>query len=314
MAKYLLNRLYQMLILLLIVSLLSFLLVSLMPGDPVYSLYGMEITREEYEVYFKRLGLDQPVIVRYLNWLGNVLKGDFGVSYSYHRPVFEVIGAKLGTTLYLSVLALLISMPLGVLLGTITAVRRGKAADTVITFFANTLIAVPQFVIAIIFLYFITMKWRLLPAQGFTWPWVNFSKHIQQLIMPLTCLTMGGIAGFCRQTRSSILEVLGQDYVRTARAKGLKEIQIIKKHVMNNGLIPILTLIGNRLAGLIGGSVFVENVFNIPGMGSLLIKSVNSMDMPVIQALVMITALVISVAYIITDILYVVVDPRISLT
>ena len=212
------------------------------------------------------------------------------------------------------VLSLLLSMPIGILLGTVTAVMRGQWADTIITLFSNLLIAIPQFVTAILFLYYISMKWKLLPPQGFTWPWVDIHKHIQQLIMPLTCLTLCGIAGFCRQTRSSVLEVLGQDYVRTARAKGLKETRILWKHVMNNGLIPILTMIGGRLASLIGGSIFVENVFNIPGMGNLMVKAVNTMDIPVIQALVLITAAVISVAYIITDLLYVAVDPRISLS
>lgn len=243
-----------------------------------------------------------------------MLKGDFGTSYCYHKGVWEVISGKLGTTLYMAVLSLLLSMPIGILLGTVTAVKRGQWADTIITLFSNLLIAIPQFVTAILFLYYISMKWKLLPPQGFTWPWVDFHKHIQQLIMPLTCLTLCGIAGFCRQTRSSVLEVLGQDYVRTARAKGLKETRILWKHVMNNGLIPILTMIGGRLASLIGGSIFVENVFNIPGMGNLMVKAVNTMDIPVIQALVLITAAVISVAYIITDLLYVAVDPRISLS
>ena len=291
MAKYLLNRIMQTIALLLIVSLLSFFLVSLMPSDPVYAQFGTDITQEEYQVAFVRMGLDKPIIVRYLTWLGNVVKGDFGTSYCYHKGVWEVISGKLGTTLYMAVLSLLLSMPIGILLG-----------------------AIPQFVTAILFLYYISMKWKLLPPQGFTWPWVDFHKHIQQLIMPLTCLTLCGIAGFCRQTRSSVLEVLGQDYVRTARAKGLKETRILWKHVMNNGLIPILTMIGGRLASLIGGSIFVENVFNIPSMGNLMVKAVNTMDIPVIQALVLITAAVISVAYIITDLLYVAVDPRISLS
>lgn len=314
MAKYLLNRIMQTIALLLIVSLLSFFLVSLMPSDPVYAQFGTDITQEEYQVAFVRMGLDKPIIVRYLTWLGNVVKGDFGTFYCYHKGVWEVISGKLGTTLYMAVLSLLLSMPIGILLGTVTAVKRGQWADTIITLFSNLLIAIPQFVTAILFLYYISMKWKLLPPQGFTWPWVDFHKHIQQLIMPLTCLTLCGIAGFCRQTRSSVLEVLGQDYVRTARAKGLKETRILWKHVMNNGLIPILTMIGGRLASLIGGSIFVENVFNIPGMGNLMVKAVNTMDIPVIQALVLITAAVISVAYIITDLLYVAVDPRISLS
>ena len=278
MAKYLLNRIMQTIALLLIVSLLSFFLVSLMPSDPVYAQFGTDITQEEYQVAFVRMGLDKPIIVRYLTWLGNVVKGDFGTSYCYHKGVWEVISGKLGTTLYMAVLSLLLSMPIGILLGTVTAVKRGQWADTIITLFSNLLIAIPQFVTAILFLYYISMKWKLLPPQGFTWPWVDFHKHIQQLIMPLTCLTLCGIAGFCRQTRSSVLEVLGQDYVRTARAKGLKETRILWKHVMNNGLIPILTMIGGRLASLIGGSIFVENVFNIPGMGNLMVKAVNTMD------------------------------------
>ena len=260
MAKYLLNRIMQTIALLLIVSLLSFFLVSLMPSDPVYAQFGTDITQEEYQVAFVRMGLDKPIIVRYLTWLGNVLKGDFGTSYCYHKGVWEVISGKLGTTLYMAVLSLLLSMPIGILLGTVTAVKRGQWADTIITLFFNLLIAIPQFVTAILFLYYISMKWKLLPPQGFTWPWVDFHKHIQQLIMPLTCLTLCGIAGFCRQTRSSVLEVLGQDYVRTARAKGLKETRILWKHVMNNGLIPILTMIGGRLASLIGGSIFVDGV------------------------------------------------------
>ena len=314
MAKYLLNRIMQTIALLLIVSLLSFFLVSLMPSDPVYAQFGTDITQEEYQVAFVRMGLDKPIIVRFGSWAVNFIQGDFGTSYCYHKGVWEVISGKLGTTLYMAVLSLLLSMPIGILLGTVTAVKRGQWADTIITLFSNLLIAIPQFVTAILFLYYISMKWKLLPPQGFTWPWVDFHKHIQQLIMPLTCLTLCGIAGFCRQTRSSVLEVLGQDYVRTARAKGLKETRILWKHVMNNGLIPILTMIGGRLASLIGGSIFVENVFNIPGMGNLMVKAVNTMDIPVIQALVLITAAVISVAYIITDLLYVAVDPRISLS
>ena len=262
MAKYLLNRIMQTIALLLIVSLLSFFLVSLMPSDPVYAQFGTDITQEEYQVAFVRMGLDKPIIVRYLTWLGNVVKGDFGTSYCYHKGVWEVISGKLGTTLYMAVLSLLLSMPIGILLGTVTAVKRGQWADTIITLFSNLLIAIPQFVTAILFLYYISMKWKLLPPQGFTWPWVDFHKHIQQLIMPLTCLT----------------------------------------------------LCGGRLASLIGGSIFVENVFNIPGMGNLMVKAVNTMDIPVIQALVLITAAVISVAYIITDLLYVAVDPRISLS
>lgn len=313
MTKYLLNRILQTVLIVVIVSVISFLLVSIMPKDPVYALIGADATEEDYWTTYYRLGLDKPLFIRYFNWAAGVVIGDFGTSYAYNLPVWEVLGPKLAVTIYLSVAAMLISFPLGIILGIISAVKRGKMSDTVITLIANLMSGIPQFVVAICLLYLFSMKLRLLPAIGFTFPWEDFPRHIQQIILPLTCLVLQSAAGICRQTRSSMLEAYGQDYVRTARSKGLKEGFIIYKHVMGNGLIPIITLIGGRLSSLIGGAMFVEAVFSIPGMGSLMVTAINSMDIPVIQATVLVTAVVISAAYIITDILYVIVDPRISL-
>ena len=172
---------------------------------------------------------------------------------------------------------------------------------------------IPGFVLAVGLMYLLSVKYKLLPTSGFTFPWVDFGKHFQQIIMPMFCLSLGGMAGVCRQTRSSMLEAIRQDYVRTARSKGLEENTIISKHVLKNGLIPIVTLIGGRLAMMIGGSVFIENVFSIPGMGSLMVNSVNNFDIPVIQACVLLTSVIISLAYFITDMLYLAVDPRITL-
>lgn len=313
MTKYLLNRILQTVLIVVIVSVISFLLVSIMPKDPVYALIGADATEEDYWTTYYRLGLDKPLFIRYFNWAASVVIGDFGTSYAYNLPVWDILGPKLAVTIYLSTAAMLISFPLGIILGIISAVRRGKMSDTVITLIANLMSGIPQFVVAICLLYLFSMKLRLLPAIGFTFPWEDFPRHIQQIILPLTCLVLQSAAGICRQTRSSMLEAYGQDYVRTARAKGLKEGFIIYKHVMGNGLIPIITLIGGRLSSLIGGAMFVEAVFSIPGMGSLMVTAINSMDIPVIQATVLVTAVVISAAYIITDILYVIVDPRISL-
>ncbi|MDL2301070.1 ABC transporter permease [Lachnospiraceae bacterium OttesenSCG-928-D06] len=313
MAQYLLKRLGQTLIIIIIVSFFTFLLVSMMPKDPVYALYGSDITQEEYDIAYRMLNLDKPVITRYLSWAKSFLSGDFGVSYRYRLPVTDIIGQKISITLYLSIVSTLISFPLGIMLGVITAKKRGKWQDTVLTLLANLSASIPNFVIAVAFLYLFCIKMRVLPATGFTFPWVDFGKHISQIILPMFCLSMGGVAGVCRQTRSSMLESIRQDYVRTARAKGLKENYIINKHVLRNGLIPIITLIGGRLAGMIGGSIFIENVFAIPGMGALMVQAVNDVDIPIMQACVMLTALVISVSYLLTDFLYVVVDPRISL-
>ena len=313
MLKYILKRLGQTVLIVLIVSILTFLLVSLMPKDQVYALYGTDISQEEYDAAFKELNLDKPIIVRYWYWFRDMIRGDFGVSFKYPMPATEVIGQKIGVTLYLSIMSTLISFPLGILFGIITAVKRGKWQDTLLTLIANLTASIPAFVVAIVLLYVFCINLKLLPTSGFTFPWDDFGKHSQQIIMPMVCLSLGGIATTCRQTRSSMLEAIRQDYVRTARSKGLRENFIVYKHVLRNGLIPVITLIGGRLAHMIGGSVFVENVFAIPGMGSLMIQSVNNVDVPVMQACVMLSAAVIAVAYLATDILYVVIDPRISL-
>ncbi|HIY10754.1 MAG TPA: ABC transporter permease [Candidatus Anaerofilum excrementigallinarum] len=314
MAKYMFKRLGSTLIIVVIVSILTFLLVSLMPKDPVYSLYGTDITQEEYDMRYVEMGLDKPILVRYLNWAADVLHGDFGTSYRYHDDVLKIIGEKLGVTMYLCFVSTLISFPIGILLGIITAVKRGKWQDNLLTMLANVTSSIPSFVIAIVLLWVFCIRLRLLPSSGFTFPWVDFGEHIQQIIMPLICLSIGGIASVCRQTRSSMLEAIRQDYVRTARSKGLKEGFIIYKHVLRNGLVPIITMIGSRLSMMMGMTVFVENVFAIPGIGSLMVESVNNVDMPVLQACVMLSAVIISLAYLFTDFLYVVVDPRISLS
>jgi len=313
MTRYLLKRIAQTLLIVVLVSVLTFLLVSLMPKDQVYALFGTEISQEEYDAAYIQLGLDKPIVYRYFQWAKSFVNGDFGTSYRYHLPVTELIGQKITVTLYLSVASTLISFPLGILLGIITAVKRGKWQDTVLTLFANITASIPGFVVALTGLYIFCIELKWLPAAGFTFPWVDFEKHSQQIILPLFCLSLSNIAGICRQTRSSMLEAIRQDYVRTARSKGLKESFIVRKHVLRNGLIPIITMIGNRLAHMIGGSVFIENVFSIPGMGSLMVQAVNDVDVPVIQACVMLTALTISAAYLLTDFLYVAVDPRISL-
>lgn len=314
MASYMLKRLGQTLLIIVLVSVLSFFLVSLMPKDPVYALYGTDISQEEYDARYIEMGLDQPLPVRYAQWAGSVLRGNFGTSYRYHDDVLKIIGSKLGVSMYLSIVSTLISFPIGILLGVITAVKRGKWQDNVLTVLANIISSIPAFVIAIVLLWICCIQHQWLPSSGFTFPWENFGQHMRQIIMPMICLSLGGITGVCRQTRSSMLEAIRQDYVRTARAKGLREKFIIVKHVLRNGLVPIITMIGNRLSMMLGMTLFVENVFSIPGIGSLMVQSVENVDMPVLQACVMLSALIISLAYLFTDFLYVVVDPRISLS
>lgn len=239
---------------------------------------------------------------------------DFGTSYMYAgQSAMDVIRSKIPVTVFLAVLSMVISYPIGILLGVLAAVFRGKKIDTVVTLLANLTACLPQFWIALMGMYVFSLKLKLLPSNGFTWPWIDFGQSVRQLTLPLICLSLGGIAGIARQTRSSMLEVIRQDYVRTARSKGLSESRVIFIHVMRNGLIPIITMLGNRLAGLIGGSLFIESVFAIPGMGTMIVNAINRRDLPVIQGVVVLTALISCLAYIVTDLLYVLVDPRITL-
>jgi len=316
MTKYLMKRLWQTIVVILLVAVATFFMVNLIPGDLVYIVAATDqVDQELYDYIYQSLNLDKGVVERFFLWAWDALHLDFGKSYVYNMPVWDLISSRLPTTIYLSVLTMIVSVPLGVVFGMISGVNRKKKIDTVITLSANTINSLPQFWIGIILMYVLSLKLRLLPTRGFDWPWnIGFGEHIKNLIMPAICLSLGGIAGFTRQTRSSMLEVIRQDFIRTARSKGLPEKKVLFKHMLRNGLIPIVTILGNRLAFIIGGSMFVENIFSIPGMGSLAVRCIQGKDIPTIQAVVLLTTLVLCVAYIITDILYVVVDPRISLT
>lgn len=312
MGKFILKRLGQTLIVLFIVSVFVFLMVSFLPGDPVYAMLGGEISQETYNRWYYELGLDQPLLIRYFLWISKAVVGNFGTSASQHMAVIEVIAQRLPVTLYLSLLAFFVSIPTGIALGVLAAINRGKKIDGALTTFANVCSCLPQFFLSVLFLYLFSMKMHWLPSFGFTWPWVDLGKSIQQTIMPLLCLAIGGVASICRQTRSSMLEVIGQDYIRTARSKGLKPDKIITVHALKNALIPVITLMGLRLGGMIGGSMFVESVFNISGMGTLLVSAIRAQDIPLIQACVLLIAVVACVVNIITDIVYAAVDPRIK--
>ena len=251
-------------------------MVNLLPGDPVY-IYAQtdNIPQEQYNIIHHELGLDQPILTRYFTWIKEVLKGNFGISYKYHVPVWSIISSRIGITLYLATLATLIGMPVGILFGILTAIKRGSKTDTVITILANITGCLPVFWVGICLMYIFSMNLHWLPSTGFIWPWKNLSEHIRHLAMPLFCLSLNGIATTARHTRSSMLEVIRQDYVITARAKGLPERKVITIHMLKNALLPIVTLFGTRLAFMIGGSMFVETVFNIPGMGTLMVNTIS---------------------------------------
>jgi len=313
MAHYIFKRLIQSVIVIFIVSIFTFLLTYLMPGDPVYALLGEDITREQYEIAYKEMGLDKPLYVRYLNWCVNMLKGDFGTSYKYRMPVIDLIKARLPVTMYLGILSIIISTVFGIILGILAATKRGTFIDTIITILANLGGVMPLFWLAVLGMSVFAMHLRWLPSYGFTFPTVDFVKSVKQSILPLLALSVGAIAGTTRQMRSSMLEVIHQDYIRTARAKGLKESQVVFKHALKNALIPIVTLTGMSFRNVVSGSVSIETIFSIAGTGQLLVTSVLSRDVATTQACILLVAIVVSIANLIVDISYGYIDPRIRI-
>lgn len=316
MIKYILKRLGTIIIIMIIVSIATYFLMDIVPGDVVFTVAGSEdIPDETYWRIYYELNLDKSTLQRYLIWAGNAIKGDFGLSYAYNTPVWELIKARIPTTLYLSITSIVISVPLGIMFGVITAVFRKKWPDTVFTMLANLLNCLPEFWVGILLMFVFCIKLKLLPSLGFGFPGkVGWTQFIRSSILPITCGSLNAVAAFTRQTRTSMLEVIHQDYIRTARSKGIAEKKVYLKHMMKNGLIPIITILGARLSYILGGSMIIENIFSISGMGVLARSSVQGKDIPTLQGIVLLTTAVSCLAYLITDIAYVIVDPRISLS
>jgi len=311
MAGYIVRRLLMSLIVILIVSFISFMLLQMVPGDPVLTMLGLEATAEQIELLRHELWLDKPILVQYGHWIGNVLHGDFGKSIIYREDVTGLIAKRIPITLHLSVLSLILSCIIGISAGIICAVKRGSFLDQAISILANLGLATPIFWLGILGIYFFGLKLGWLPIQGYTSPWENFILNTRQIVMPVTCMAIMQLSMLTRQTRSSMLEVVRQDYIRTARSKGLMERIVILRHALKNALIPIVTLVGLGLPGLIGGSVLIETVFNIPGMGRLLVRGVFDKDFVIVQAGVLIISIAVALANLLVDISYGWLDPRI---
>jgi peptide/nickel transport system permease protein len=294
-----------------LVTIISFLLLQIVPGDPVIQILGAKATPAQQEILRHELGLDKPVVVQYFNWIGGILHGDFGKSIIYHEDVGRLLRDRFPITAYLSILALIISTFLGIIAGVISAVKRGSLIDSFISLFANTAVAIPTFWLGIVGIYVFGLKLGWLPIEGWTSPFTDFVKSIRQMIMPLFAMTIPNIAVIVRQTRSSMLETIRQDYVRTAKSKGLRQTVVLYKHALRNALIPVVTLVGMALAFLLAGEVLVETVFNIPGVGRLLIRAALDKDYLIVQAGVLVIGTAVCLANLLVDIAYGWIDPRI---
>ncbi len=315
MTAYIIRRILMGIVVILIVTIMIFLFIRLLPGDPLIIYISQtdmqELTEEQlYELRVK-FGLDKNLPMQYVDWLGGIFTGDFGLSIYYDVDVGHLISERMPVTLYLGFLAFVISTVLGIAAGVICALRRGTWIDTLVTFLANIGITAPSFWVAIILIYLLALKAGLLPVTGYVSPFVDFWLSLKKVIMPVACLSLFSVASLTRLTRSSMLEVIQQDYIRTAWSKGLREQLIVTRHTIKNALIPVVTVLGLQVAFIFGGSVLIETIFNINGLGRLLTQSVMQQDFQVIQAGTLIIAVMVVFSNLIVDISYGWLDPRI---
>jgi peptide/nickel transport system permease protein len=315
MIAYIIRRLIQAVFVLIIVSLLIFLVMRLLPGDPIMlylAEHGLEsLTPEQIATAREEFGLDKPLMTQYIDWTSGLFRGDFGISIFYHEQVGKLLAERIPVTLHLGLLAFVISGILGILAGLVVALRRGGLLDTVVTSLANLGITVPVFWLGILMIYAFGLQLRWLPICGYTSPFEDFWLSTRQALMPVLCLSVFSLAATARQTRSSILEVVRQDYIRTAWAKGLRERVIVMRHVLKNGLIPVVTLLGVHMSHILGGAVLIETVFNIPGMGRLMVQAIFAHDYQIVQGGILLSAIVVVLANLIVDISYGWLDPRV---
>ncbi|HZP96926.1 MAG TPA: ABC transporter permease [Candidatus Limnocylindria bacterium] len=298
------------------ISIITFVIVRLAPGDPIRLFtFGSRATSEDIEALRHLYGLDKPLPLQYVDWLMNILRLDFGQSFIYHQPAAALFLDYVWNTLQLALVALALQLLIGVPLGVIAALKRGTWIDSVIRVLSVAGHAVPTFWLGLVLIIFFAVQLRWLPTGGITtvgkdqWDILDRLRH---MLLPAIVLSLTGIALYSRILRTETLDVLGQDYVRTAHAKGLRERTVMFVHALRNALIPVVTALGGILAGLVGGALVVETVFSWPGLGRFTFAAAIAKDYPVIQAGVMISSLLLVISYIIRDIVYAVVDPRIS--
>ncbi|NKJ45626.1 diguanylate cyclase [Burkholderia sp. SG-MS1] len=314
MDSFALRRLAQYATLLILVSVIGFGVLHLAPGGPMAQMGGGEMNSDDMARLEHQLGLDQPLPVQYAEWLGHIARGDWGRSYRDGQPVLSVIGSHLGATLELMGTALLVAIVLGGLVGIAGAIYRYSWFDISTTFLSMVLVSIPTFWIGFVVIYFFSVKLGWLPAGNRS----TIGEHslldfLWHLIAPATVLAIVNMASWSRYIRASMLEVIEQDYIRTARAKGLSRVRILFGHTLRNALLPMITIAGLHLPALLGGALVAETVFTWPGMGRLFLDSISYRDYPVIMGVLMFGAVFVLLGNFVADVLYGVVDPRVRL-
>ncbi|NMB01926.1 MAG: ABC transporter permease [Firmicutes bacterium] len=303
MQRYLLKRLLIAIPTILGITIVAFILMYVLPGDPMAILMGDVLDMKTVEMLREQMGLDDPIYVQYFRFVTNALKGDFGFSYQTKRAVSDIISSSLSATIQVTIASYVISIIVGIPTGVLAAIKHNSWGDTGTMFISMLGICLPPFVVALLLLYIFGFKLPWLPLGGY--------GTFAHMILPAITLGIRPAAMLARITRSGMLEVLRQDYVRTARAKGLKERVVLSRHALKNCLIPVITVMGGQIGGLLSGSVVVESIFSWPGIGKVSVEAISARDFPVVQATVLMSALIVVGINLLVDISYAFVDPRI---
>ena len=315
MINYIVRRFLLGILVLVLVTVFIFLVMRLLPGDPLILFVAQSqvenISPEDMNRLREEYGLNDSLPVQYVKWIGGIFRGDMGYSIFLQENVSTLVTERLPITIHLGVLSMILSGIFGITFGVVCALRRGKWIDTLFTLLANIGITAPSFWVGIVLMYFLGLKLNMLPISGYTSPFTNFALSFQQAIMPVLCLSFFTLASLTRQARSATLEVVRQDYIRTAWAKGLSEQIIVIKHIIKNSLIPVETILGLQVGFIFGGSVLIETIFNIPGMGRMMRDAVFTQDYQIVQSCVLIISAIVVFTNLIVDMSYGWFDPRI---
>jgi peptide/nickel transport system permease protein len=308
--RFLFFRLSSLAVTLLVVSAAIFLILEVLPGDPAAIMLGTSAREDTLAALRRDLGLDRPALERYLGWIVGVLRGDLGTSLTYQTPVADLVAERLWITIPLSLLAILISTAIALPLGVLAAAHRDRAADRAVLVFSQLGVAVPNFWLGILFILLFATSLGWFPAGGFPGWDKGPMAAFQALLLPALALALPQAAVLTRVTRSATLEVIGADFVRTARAKGVDRAGVLRRHVVPNALIPVTTILGLQLSFFFGGAILVENVFNLPGLGRLAFQALNQRDLVVIKDVVLIFSALVIAVNVAVDIAYLLLDPR----
>lgn len=312
MGAYILKRLIQLIPTMLIPAVIVFMLIFFSPGDPASLMLGPDATVEQVAELRSQMGYDQPVVVQLGKWFSSMVKGDLGDSIFLNQPVTQAIGEHLGVTMALTLFAMLIATTIGVALGVWSAVNRGRWIDQIAMVFSVLGVSIPEFWLALNLILLFAVYHQIFPIGGYVPFTENPLESLKCLTLPALSLGLTQAAFIARMVRSSVLEILDQEYVRTASAKGLNSKMVIMKHVLKNAMVPIVTVVGMTFSVLLGGAIAIEMVFNLPGIGRLLMNAVLRRDYPLIQGIVLFIAAAYIVINLIVDVIYVYIDPRIE--